>query len=348
MAKQANPTIIGAFVVGAVALVVIGTLALGSGAMFAEKLRFVLFFEGSSLHGLDVGAPVNFQGVRVGSVSKVVIRVAPSVLSIRIPVYIEIEPDRLEYVGPRRNDPDEALDYLIEERGLRAQLATPSFVTGKQVIELDYFPDTPINYERADPTVTELPTIPSMIETVTRSLQEFDFELFLTNVEDTMDGIRELVRSPELEAVIRDTNEMLKTLNKLAQNVDAQVEPIVADFKDTMQEIRKALGQAERSIASAEDSLNTTLEEVRVLVKDVDAEVRPLSQNAKDVLKEARDSLSEARVTLTAVQRVVSEDSPMYYRVTNTVDEIGRAARSIRELADLLERQPESFIKGKP
>jgi paraquat-inducible protein B len=348
MAKQANPTVIGAFVVGAIALAVIGTLALGGGELFAEKLHFVLFFEGSSLSGLDVGAPVNFQGVRIGSVSKVVIRVDPQKVSIRIPVYIDIEPDRLDYVGPRRENPYEGIDYLIKERGLRAQLATPSFVTGKQVIELDYHPDTPIRLEGADLSVHEIPTIPSMIETVTRSLQEFDFKRFFKDVSDTMDGIRELVRSPELQATITDADKMLKSFNKLAQNVDAQVEPIIADYKDTTARLRSALEQAERSVASAEDALSTTLDDVRTLVKDADAEVEPLSASAKDALREARDSLAEARETLAAIRRLVSEDSPTYYRVMSTVEEIGRAARSVRELADLLERQPESIIKGKP
>ncbi len=70
MGKRANPAMIGAFIVGAVALIVIGLLVFGRGRFFADTQKFVLYFDGS-VKGLNVGAPVDFQGVRVGSVINV-------------------------------------------------------------------------------------------------------------------------------------------------------------------------------------------------------------------------------------------------------------------------------------
>jgi hypothetical protein len=72
MAKQANKTLIGGFVVGAVALIVAGVLVFGSGKFFQARNKYVLFFQGS-LKGLNVGAPVLFQGVQVGSVIDITI-----------------------------------------------------------------------------------------------------------------------------------------------------------------------------------------------------------------------------------------------------------------------------------
>ena len=69
MSKQPNVTIIGAFVAGAVFLVITGLLVFGSGKFFSQTKKFVLFFEGS-VKGLNVGAPVDFRGVRVGSVTQ--------------------------------------------------------------------------------------------------------------------------------------------------------------------------------------------------------------------------------------------------------------------------------------
>lgn len=71
MAKKADPKKIGAFVVGAIVLVMVGLVVFGSGKFFAKTRTFVLFFEGS-VGGLNVGAPVNFRGVRVGSVKDIV------------------------------------------------------------------------------------------------------------------------------------------------------------------------------------------------------------------------------------------------------------------------------------
>ena len=68
MSKKANPTVIGVFVVAALAIAVAAIVTLGSGKLFKQTETFVMYFE-SSLSGLDVGAPVELQGVRIGEVS---------------------------------------------------------------------------------------------------------------------------------------------------------------------------------------------------------------------------------------------------------------------------------------
>jgi len=67
MAKQANKTMIGLFVLGAIVLLVAGLVTLGSGRYFKETHRYVTFFDGS-VKGLAVGAPVMFRGVSIGKV----------------------------------------------------------------------------------------------------------------------------------------------------------------------------------------------------------------------------------------------------------------------------------------
>ena len=64
MARKANPKLIGGFVIGAIALALIGAIAFGGGKFLAQKDRAVLFFPSSSLRGLDVGSPV--QSVAAG------------------------------------------------------------------------------------------------------------------------------------------------------------------------------------------------------------------------------------------------------------------------------------------
>src|SRR5215471_9478998 len=73
MAKRSNPKLIGGFVVGAIALLIMGAVAFGGGQYFRPKVEWVFFFDGS-LSGLEVGAPVTFRGVKVGTVSNVVIQ----------------------------------------------------------------------------------------------------------------------------------------------------------------------------------------------------------------------------------------------------------------------------------
>ena len=99
MSKKANTAMIGAFVIGAVILAVVGILAFGSGALFKQVDLFVLYFEGD-LQGLSLGAPVLFRGVPVGEVKsiKVIYQRGTSIFSI--PVIIETDASRFHEMGP--------------------------------------------------------------------------------------------------------------------------------------------------------------------------------------------------------------------------------------------------------
>ena len=88
MSSKANPTAIGAFVIGALAIAIGGVVALGGGKFFKDTTTYVMFFD-SSVSGLRVGAPVEFRGVNVGSVTKILGTIGED-LEIQIPVYVEI------------------------------------------------------------------------------------------------------------------------------------------------------------------------------------------------------------------------------------------------------------------
>ena len=118
-----NQAVIGAFVVGAVVLAVVGVIVFGSGKMFQEVDKFVLYFEGS-VKGLNVGAPVTFRGVKIGSVTGISLRANPENLEVRIPVVIEIERDRIERTVDMPKGGPEGLQRLID-KGLRANTGPP-------------------------------------------------------------------------------------------------------------------------------------------------------------------------------------------------------------------------------
>ena len=70
MNKKISPAVIGAFVLGAVALIVIAILVFGSGRLFRQTKDFVLYFD-NSVNGLRIGAPVKIKGVEIGSVKDI-------------------------------------------------------------------------------------------------------------------------------------------------------------------------------------------------------------------------------------------------------------------------------------
>jgi phospholipid/cholesterol/gamma-HCH transport system substrate-binding protein len=85
---------IGAFVVGAVALVVVAVIVFGSGRLFRQTRDFVLYFD-NSVNGLRIGAPVKFKGVEVGSVKNILLQLGSGQQIDKIPVIIEIDLEKL-------------------------------------------------------------------------------------------------------------------------------------------------------------------------------------------------------------------------------------------------------------
>ena len=103
MSKGASKTLIGGFVVGGIALLLVAVLIFGSGKIFSQKIKAVLFFE-ESVSGLSLGAPVVFRGVTIGSVVGVELWSYPQKMKVLIPVYIEIDPNRFKAHGEGRSD----------------------------------------------------------------------------------------------------------------------------------------------------------------------------------------------------------------------------------------------------
>src|SRR5215831_7079714 len=172
MGRQMNPTTIGAFVVGAIVLLIAGGLLFGGGKFLQEKLPYVMFFD-SSVEGLNVGAPVIFRGVQVGQVTEIEAIANPQTFDIRIKVKINLVRGSIKVEGEsqRFTDPHQAVEGLIR-KGIRATLRTQSFVTGVLYVALDFFPNTPVKLLGLDPTVPELPTIPSAMDQLKSQVEQ--------------------------------------------------------------------------------------------------------------------------------------------------------------------------------
>jgi paraquat-inducible protein B len=320
MSKHANPTVIGAFVVGAVILAVTAILLLGSGDLFVQKPRFVLYFKGS-VKGLNVGSPVNFRGVNIGTVTNVQLVMGESSADIRIPVTIEINPVNFirseQMIGQMTESRKKKLAGLIDA-GMRAQLQLQSLLTGQLFIQLDFYPGTRVDLV-GDDRYPEIPTIPTPIEKITRKLEDFPVEQVMNNIISTSEGLNKLVNSPELHHSIQSLNETLENINRLVKSPELQ-----------------------KSIAS----LHSALDDLGSLARTVDSRVEPLSSELHATLDETRLAMSQARDTLESAQYLVS-DQKLLFALDNALAEITSAARSVRDLTDFLERQPQSILRGK-
>jgi paraquat-inducible protein B len=328
MTKKANPKVIGAFVVGAVVLATIGVTIFGSGKFFEKKHLWVLFFPGS-VKGLTVGAPVTLKGVQIGTVTDVKVVFDRETLSFQTPVYVIVLPDRVKDIGEYTaqetkriaTDPDEAIKLLVE-RGLRAKLELQSLVTGKLQVAFDMYPDTPVNYVGLEKKVPEVPTLPTAMEQLAKTLENLPIKEMVEDARKTLAAMERFARSPELAEAVTALNRTLQDFGKLARNVDGRVGPLTTSIEEAMKDTQK-------------------------LVKNVNTQVEPTFADLQETLKTAQTAIEKAEVALTSVGEAVDADSTLMFELTRTIRELQVMAQSINALAGYLQRQPDSLIRGK-
>jgi paraquat-inducible protein B len=331
MAKQSNRMMIGGFVVIAVIIMAASLVVFGSGKFFKKTEEYIMYFDGS-IKGLSVGSLVLFQGVQIGSVKSIVLRADVANNTIEKPVIIEIQPDRFQLEeGQRRRDAAEALPKLIDG-GLRAVLSTQSLITGQLMIEIDFFPNTPVNLKSIGEGIPEVPTIPSTTERLVQTLQKLDLEGMKNNIENTMAGIDAFVNNPELNASIGELRAAIGDARRLLENADASFSRLADNLDATLGDTRKLVNNVDRQVKPIAQNVNTTVEDFGQLARETNARLGTLS-----------DSLNQ---TLASARSVMSDDTPFIVELESTLREISAAARSVRQLANTLNQQPEALIQG--
>ena len=296
MSKQANKTLIGTFVVSAVILAIAGIIILGSGKIFKETVKYVLYFE-NSINGLNKGSAVVWKGVKIGSVISITINANAEDLSIRIPVIIEIDPEKIKIKDPKHHyNTEKQLERMIKH-GLKAQLQMQSLVTGMLMVDLDFRPDVPIKLVDTDNIYPEIPTSPSTMQSLAKQFSKFPFEDMLKKIQAIITGVEKVTTSPEILEGIHSMNQTIKDARKVIKRVDSNIDVLA-------------------------DSIRKAAEATTITVK-------------------------QAQKTLVAAENTLGKNSEIVKQVNETLSELSAAARAIENLADYIERHPESLLKGK-
>ena len=339
MSKGASKAMIGGFVIGALALLVVAVLIFGSGKFFSRKFEVVMFFE-ESISGLNVGAPLVFRGVTIGSVVDIQLWHYPKETKALIPVYAKIDLNYFKTMGAEPSP--ENLKHLID-KGLRAQLKTQSLVTGQVIVYLDYFPDKPLKLLGQEPHYPEIPTIPSGTEQLKKTLAEIPIEEIIFRANGAIAGIEKLVNSPEIPKVIKNVDRAVGNFEKTTSSLD----PVMTEAGATLKEIRKLVQKVDARLDPLSAEIQSALADARQLIKDTDGQIGPLAGELKKTLEETNGVLASAREALKKASDLISDESILSAEVINSLDELNRAMRSIQLLAEFLKQHPEALIKGK-
>jgi len=324
MSRKANPALVGAFVLGAIALTVVGIMIFGSGRYFTKTSNFILFFPGS-VRGLSEGAPVLLRGVRIGSVVDINVELDPKQMVFRIPVLIEIDPGHLTVANgspEKEGRSSEEMARLLIDRGLRAQLQLQSFLTSQLSINLDIYPDTEPRLVDVKTPYIQIPTIPSGLERLSQTLEEIPLEEVIRRALHTLEGLESFVNAPELTSSLHSLDSTLKKMNALAGSLDQR-------------------------LTSTDRRLDSTLKEARDLLQNLNRQIEPLASTLKETSQTGRQTLESAEKLINSIEGMTGEDAEVRYRINDALREISLAARSLRSLADFLEANPDALLRGR-
>ncbi len=239
-------------------------------AGFTTKVPYLVEFD-ESVRGLSPGAPVEFRGLRVGTVRDVGLQIDVADDSVRIPVTIEIEPQRITFTGidgdgdkPYEGTPYVLMESLVE-RGLRAQLQSGNLVTGQLLVDLGFHPNTAAAKLGHDGEYPEIPSVPSEIEALSASVHGVLTELaslplteLVQELRSTVEGVNQLVNSPQTAETLMALNATATEVRALLQTIDQQIGPLMTQAHGTLASAEALVG----SNSQTRYDLNAMLKEL--------------------------------------------------------------------------------------
>jgi paraquat-inducible protein B len=321
MSQKANPTSIGLFIVFGLILAVTALVTFSSGKLFRQHQKFILYFD-ASLKGLNVGAPVKYRGVTIGSVAEVLIHHNQASNDFFMPVIIDLDQRLTQSKSDLNLDigSTEVLDRLVKE-GLRGQLDTESLVTGVLYVQLDMVPQasTPILHQ-IKPEFTEIPTVPTDIQQLFSSLARLDIA-----------GM-----SDKINRLLNRLDTGLSELNLAAINAG----------------MTNLLGNANRVITSPDltnaiAALKASLDQTQKVLQRLDRRVDPLADSMTNTLADAQKALQELRLGIQHLNGIIEPDAPLRTDLARALDQFNNAARAVTDLAEFLTRNPNALLTGR-
>ncbi len=341
MSKKVSPTAVGMFVSGALVLVIVGLVLLGTGRFLETQRKFVVYFQ-TSANGLQEGSEVRLGGVKIGSVDRMYVQFDPVTDQKVIPVVIELSADRIAALSADydRDEPILSRESIAEaiESGLRARLMNQSALTGQLYVDLDYLPDEQGGYIFPGPTVQDLPQIPTVksqiqqvLDVIAASVEELgraDLGDILDRITDLLVNLDAKITELDLESMSKGASATLESANGAIRKIDALAE-----------NVNKAI--ADDRLGKVVGNLNETLVELKNLVAAIDA------RGLQDALQSANKALHSLDAAAANIARFTEPDAPTAIQLKRTLADLEDAAASIKELAEFLRRNPNALLTGK-
>jgi ABC-type transporter Mla subunit MlaD len=297
---------LGLFTLFAIAGIVAIALGLGLHLGGRDRVQYRTYFD-ESIHGLDLGAPVEYRGVPVGRVAA--IRIAPDRAHVEVVLGIE-HPVAL------------ALGLDAPPPSLRAQLGLQG-VTGLKYVDLDL----------ADPAIAAPPALPfapgaryiparrSLLEGIAAGLDAIGAKLPAV-VDATVTGLS------ELERVLAQFR---------SEGLPARVSTLVAELSGAVGDLRAVLRHVDR--ARLPERVGAAVDAASVAIARVDDTLHRIDGDG--------GLIASAQRATDAIGDLGLGAAPPVLELEHALRDIGDAARALRDLVETIERDPDMLVKGR-
>lgn len=230
-------------------------------------IPFQLRFD-SSLHGLTVGAAVEFSSVKIGKVVSVDLDYNPKGYRFPTVVGIEVYPSRLGHVLdklPQATPDNVAHETAIFTRdlvaqGLRARATSSNLLTGQLYISVDFVPDAPRVAFDVTAHPLRLPTVSGGLDKIQEQMggivtkiNKMPLESIGNNLNGTLAELSKTLRTVNNQT-LPAANSLIKQTQKTTENAQdllAEDSPLMINFMQTLQEATRTL----RAVRTLSDQL---------------------------------------------------------------------------------------------
>ncbi|MEA8876116.1 intermembrane transport protein PqiB [Citrobacter freundii] len=256
-------------------------------SLYTDHIDYLMFFK-DSIRGLQPGAPLEFRGIRLGTVSKVPF-FSPNMRQVfnndyRIPVLVRIEPERLKAQLGEDTDVGAHLAELLK-RGLRASLKTGNLVTGALYVDLDFYPkEPPITGVREFNGYQIIPTVSGGLAQIQQRLME------------ALDKINNLPLNPMIEQTTNTLSESQRTMKHLQTTLDnmnkitssQSMQDLPADMQNTLRELNRSM-QGFQPGSAAYNKMVADMQRLDQVLRELQPVLKTLNDKSNALVFEAKD-----------------------------------------------------------
>ena len=247
-------------------------------SQYTEYKEFLIMLS-ESISGLVEGAPVEYHGIRLGTVSKVPFYTAEMlnktfILNQKVPVLIRIEPDRLSELVDEKID----ITTLImdeQKNGLRASLKTSNMFTGALYIDLDFYPElknkynaklsTLYGYNTIETTSTGIAQIQAKVMQLLDNFNNLplnntmtEFNKSLASTQRLMNSLNQIMASNEMQNIPKDLQETLRTLNETMKGIQPGSE-LNKQMNESLQKVQQMMDELTPLLNTLNDKSNALI-----------------------------------------------------------------------------------------